>query len=661
MHKLNAHNAAPLEEWVDTVLREASSVQLQVQSRGKDAQGVSGESEAEILLHRAGLFRMCYTPLIQQSASYSERLSLLLSKVVSAQERFIRSIIARYDSQVCAKLQQGAEMRQFVGFSQKQLSRREEKVRWANDRRKELEDLLFSKEISLKLLEDKLEEGKAREEALETENQDVLQRIRDAPPKVDGLSQSFSKRMDATERQIGVQLKLVTDLEDLLADMNRVTAAEHEDALRRKPVYETCSVQTEEGATPPATECIRFRKTDPPLIQPKKWKIGWEIPYDLRCNMNHLKLHKRGLSLEELELLACDLFAVLFDNKKKKSAQAKPPLSVAGQVVRFFEQRYKDDLLRDWHLIELINSLRHHRDTSLLAEILGGFLGVFHEESTNGATDVLHHSCCYEDPSTRSCTTCLSSSCFNFTAQFLAALGDFNPKKLKPTTSFHAARLPSQAAKMMDPWELVDNEALFSDLDDAAELMEWKGKAVYRISFAKLLAIVTAEFSKSERIVNQAWKDYFDDHAVVRRFIFGTVIPCARDAEPRDVTDLSYFSFVDKPGFSRMVKEAGMKSAKPKDIGTCFAKGIRLQQGFHEAVSSIAWAEASIIAHGFEGRRTYFVNQVNGDRVWDERPAGFLSSPAIDTVQNLAEEIDLPTVLRLCHENGWYATGSSKQ
>ena len=592
--------------------------------------------------------------------------------MVTAQEKFIDSLILRIEKQVEATQRRGNEIRQFVGFSKKQLSRREEKVRRANERRNEVEDLLFSKEISLKLLEEKVAESASIQEEFKRITAGVFDKIENAAPTIQRCDKSFAQHIDSAEKQAGVQLKLVADLENLVTEMNDLAQKEQEEKLRMQPKLTAAAMQTEnvafeEGRHRKSKDKVAF--SDPPLVRPNKWKVGWEVPYELRRDMEHLKMHKRGLDQGALEALICEMFCKFFETKKRPQSKAASPTSASSsamtfltptfgnQVFRFFQHRYKDALLRDWHLIELVNSLRHHRETSPVADVFGSFLGAFHEEPSDFSTALLHHSCCYEDPSTRVCNGCFSSTCFCFVAQFLAALDDFHAPKLKPSTTFHASRLAYQAAKMMDAWTLLDTDRLYTELNNAAELIEWKGKATFRIRFSQLLAVLTREFAMAERSTNRAIKSLFDEQATVRRFIFGTVISCDRENKTSETHDSSYFCYLDKNGLSQLLKEAGLK-CNPKMVISAFSKAVKHQRRVHEDVSEVAWVESTALCEGLEGRRMFYVNQVTGERVWDDRPAGFTASPDIGTVQNLAEEVDLAAILWLCHEQKWFLSRS---
>ena len=106
-------------------------------------------------------------------------------------------------------------------------------------------------------------------------------------------------------------------------------------------------------------------------------KLGWHLPYGFRALMSNFKKCKRVLPLKSLRRMVLAFYVQKIASDEKYDRDGLPRLTMQAHVYEELFNKYGLKNLTDWHVSELISSVRHFRDHDKRVELFGNLLGAF--------------------------------------------------------------------------------------------------------------------------------------------------------------------------------------------------------------------------------------------------------------------------------------------
>ncbi|GBG34165.1 Methylthioribose kinase [Hondaea fermentalgiana] len=284
-------------------------------------------------------------------------------------------------------------MQKLVTFAERQLRRAKFRAELATERAATSKEECDDTMVSMRVLRE--EHAQLRQQANDYAN--VIQRISDNSAQE--LEWSIAASSDAAlddalsnlEQEQRRKVKSLRDLDKLVAKlgMDHLQALSNNNFRLQMPSAEVACA-TDATAPPSALEALAEARgrvshggpdLDPPVAIPKRWRIGWNIPFALRQQMSTFQVNKRVLQIGLARKHIYSIYASRNNpiktsggkdgalNQSKysstRSAQgsniaASTSVSLSICTHQFFSNLYGLDKLTDWHVTELLNSVQQH-------------------------------------------------------------------------------------------------------------------------------------------------------------------------------------------------------------------------------------------------------------------------------------------------------------
>jgi len=330
-----------------------------------------------------------FEQLVSHAHVHSPHLARLISKAWDVNEEMAVSMIRQIETSQEEARDLQMEAQRLLRFTEKQMSKYTREAEGARERAAfaERENMRLGADIEVlegKLAAEKLEIRKLRElvDDLRAGGDDDVD-LRKGSGNDEQLEDALSRmgRESAMQQQYGRDMdRLVSKLNPaMFALQNRgasakIAASSGSDAACQT---ERHADDDEEGGT--------FKVHLAPPRPPKKKKLGWHLPYGFRALMANFKVCKRVLPLKSLRRMILVFYLQKLVSDDKYDRDGLPRLTMQEHTYEELFNKYGLKNLTDWHVSELINSLRFfHKSKSHSCkrlELFGNFLGAFEKKT----------------------------------------------------------------------------------------------------------------------------------------------------------------------------------------------------------------------------------------------------------------------------------------
>lgn len=776
MQRRKTHELQALEKWLEEMLTEDV---LAPQARSEAAR-----KRREDLEQRAKLAQTCLGPLLDQASVASPKLGCLLEKVFANQSKVLHDSLQAYRNQLHCTEDLAERMQKLITFAERQLRRGQFRAELASERAANAQEECDDTTVSMRILRE--EHAQLRKQA--NEYASVVQKVIDTGAQE--LEWSIAAYSDNAlddalgnlEQEQRRKLKSLRDLDRLVAklELDELTAVDR--GYRRAVSTKDAETMIEGNHTYCILEELSLARgrvsqaskdLDPPLIIPRRWRAGWNIPFPIRENMTTFQVNKRILPLPVVRKHIFTIYASrnitnnTNGNKPNKSSSrtAAPsgtliPPTIYALLHQYFSNLYGLEKLTDWHLFELLNSMENHRADPRVA-VFGYLMTAIRprdfrrmpcriqQASMSGKVPMLspvstkklkrHRS--HKNMSKKE----LAEQSFDRdelpAVRFLFALldriaesGEAGVGALQAPDDSRAAIPRSLILQIVQnhtlDWHLVNSSEIVR-IVGSLELIHppsstpgKSGKSKVSAGTVDPLAATPSKPSKSVSVTpptissnkdqngnttaaepdvlsppsagttrnginnerepshidldeaimvtmqgwaahEAAWRDrlleVYLTYCKVMRFNFGQVQTCTTITkngldEKRDVLlsndaeDNGYFSVMDLEGFRGSLRSLGV-TANKRQVSNLFSSARTALATRRKVRSDAVWTRATSVRPEDKGR-TYFINQITNERVWDDQP---LFDTELDEVMsaNSDIEIDSDSFIRTAIQNKW--------